>query len=415
MFNETTVAEGNKPGAMQVEIVESFEDLKDIQEVWDSFIEDVCNDIFMTFDWCRVWWKYYGHNRNLKVFVFRSDNEIVGIIPLFIEKIWLGPLSVKVVKIVGSDFTLAQFSLPIRRVFLNKVVAGLAENLKSLNWDIIHLGPIAGIYDNYVELKESLKLSFAPYAEIESNETQVQTYFEIESDWQSQLSLLSKNTRKNIKKNDKALLQICEHKGALVSSCAETEECIDAFEGFVELHQKHWNDLGKLGHFGDWPCSYEFHKEMAQDQSRHERLRMMVTKTGNEILGYEYAYKLGNKYFAILNSRLAPGILKGASLGISMVCEQIKMAIEEGVESIDAMRGHYDYKLRLGGVLYPIHSVFVTRKGFYRSLKVNLFRLLSSLYHICYYKIWFNRVSPKIFKQRRPLSRFWIRTQAFSK
>ena len=79
-----------------VEIYHIFDALANMQQEWDDFIESVGGEIFLTYDWCRIWWKYYGHKRDLTIFVFRNGGEICGILPLFREKIWIGPLSIAV-------------------------------------------------------------------------------------------------------------------------------------------------------------------------------------------------------------------------------------------------------------------------------------------------------------------------------
>jgi len=66
-----------------VEVYDNFEDLLDMQPSWDSFMEEMNAEIFLTYDWCRLWWKYYGKKRDLKVFVFKQNDNISGILPLF--------------------------------------------------------------------------------------------------------------------------------------------------------------------------------------------------------------------------------------------------------------------------------------------------------------------------------------------
>jgi hypothetical protein len=197
----------------------------------------------------------------------------------------------------------------------------------------------------------------------------------------------------------------------MTTRCAERDDFETIFSGFVTMHQSHWQNLGKAGHFGDWPMSYEYHKEMAEKQMMHGRLRMMVSKWGDFPLGYEYAYKYGKRYYAILNSRLEPADIKNVTLGIPMFCEQAKMAINENVEYIDAMRGKYEYKLRLGGKLFHIKSICVIPRKISVRLRVYLFRLCAQLLNLCYYKIWYCRIAPKLPFRRRPLWKTWIRSR----
>ncbi|MBW8017356.1 MAG: GNAT family N-acetyltransferase [Planctomycetes bacterium] len=413
IFEEYT--ESVESRTLQVKVYEHFEGLRDMQEEWDDLVEEVCGDIFMTYDWCRVWWKYYGKNRNLKVFVFRCDDDLVGIVPLFIEKIWLGPLFVNAVKIVGSDFTLSEFSLPVQDTFLSKIVAALAVNLKDLKWDILHIGPIAGLYDNYVELNESFKFSFDSYGQVQNEEKHVQTYYHLEESWEKHLSTLSKTHRSNIRKAYRQIAKVFDNTDKSVETIVTDSNNIEEeFNNFAEMHKTHWNTLNKAGHFGDWPKSIDFHLEMAKAQLMHDRLRLLKIVLDGECIGYDYGYRCSQNYFELLNARMRGERLGNVSIGEIIFSERAKKAIDEKVSRVDSLRGKYYHKIKMGGKLYPMHNIYVIRKGCLRGIRVGLFRKLSELYHFCYYRVWFLKVVPKVLKKRRPLNKLWIRTQGFS-
>jgi CelD/BcsL family acetyltransferase involved in cellulose biosynthesis len=99
---KSETASSTASGNLKVDVFDSFDELASMQQEWDNFVESVGSEIFLTFDWCRIWWKYYGKNRTLRVFVFRINNELLGIIPLFFEKIWLGLVPIRTVKIVDG-------------------------------------------------------------------------------------------------------------------------------------------------------------------------------------------------------------------------------------------------------------------------------------------------------------------------
>jgi hypothetical protein len=139
-------------GIIEMEVFESFEAIASIEHQWDALAEAM-DEIFFTFDWCRIWWKYYGKNRKLKIYAFRSDGELVGLIPVFHESVRLGPAHVNVIKLVGSDFSLAQLSMPVKKSFLPMVMEKFLAHASSVfKWDIIFLGPLAGQYRDLIDL-----------------------------------------------------------------------------------------------------------------------------------------------------------------------------------------------------------------------------------------------------------------------
>jgi CelD/BcsL family acetyltransferase involved in cellulose biosynthesis len=403
---------------LKVDIFESFDELAPMQQEWDNFVESVGSEIFLTYDWCRIWWKYYGKNRTLRVFVFRINNELAGIIPLFFEKIWLGPVPIRTVKIVGTDFTINTVSPPIRPTVLEPVVQELLTRLCSeYKWDIAHIGPLSGIYRS-AELTGACGQFLPPSFCIRERSNGFQAYLWLADSWEGHIKSLSKNMQRTIKRSYRDIAQIPSDKPQLLSDFAKPENCEQIFDRFVRLHQQHWQNLGKLGHFADWPAAKEFHREMAMTQARHNRLRLLELKFGNYILGYEYDYKFANRRHAFLNARTPleqiPGADPGTSLGIIVFSEQVKKAIEEKVDYIDLMPGNDEYKLHLGGKLRPTRSIYIFPKKLSTFIRVSIFRALSSLLDLFYYRIWFCRLAAKLPLKRKPLWKIWIKTRFFS-
>ncbi len=398
-------------GGIYADVFDNFDELAPMQQEWDNFVESVGAEIFLTYDWCRIWWKYYGKKRDLRVFVFRSNDELVGIIPLFFEKIWLGPISVRAAKIVGSDFTLSQFCLPLAAGFTKAVVEKLFELLSQEKWDIMHIGPIAGLYNHFDDLKDAFNEFFANFHSVLIENKSVQTYFQLADNWEKQLASLKKGERWDIRRSYKAL---CPDTTSVVSTFASADNFEQIFKSFVDMHQSYWQSLGKLGHFGDWPVAYEFHHEIAAAQLKQNRLRLIEVKSGSRCLGYEYDYKFGDRYFEFLNARSSSKELAKISVGRVVFSEQVKKALDEGVRCIDSMQGKYENKLRLGGKLFSVMSIFILpKRKFLALIRISILRALARVLNLYYYRIWFCRIAPKLPFKRRSLWQIWIRTRAF--
>jgi len=401
---------------IRVEEYNDFGALASIQQEWDDFVELVGSDIFMTYDWCRVWWKFYGKNRDLRVFVFRNDNELVGIIPLFFETIWLGPVYAKTVKIVGSDFTLAQFSLPIHNKHIKGVIQKFFELLSSEhNWDIMHIGPIAGLYKHYDDLKIAFEKSFG-YSHIVASENKgVQTFFKLTDTWDAYLAGLNRKERSKIRRHYRLAYKAgCDKTASVVANCATMSNFEERFTGFIQMHQEHWQRLGKLGHFGDWDSAREFHHELAEAQLNQNRLRLIQIGLGDRCLGYKYGYIFGDKYFDFLDARSDCNKLANVGLGRIIYSEMMKKAIQEKAKWIDSMRGKYKHKLEMGGQLFTTRNLYVIPKKTVTVVRVRLFRLFAWLLNFFYYRVWYHKVAPKLPLRRRALWNTWIRTCGFA-
>lgn len=288
-----------------MEIFDEFETLSAIQPQWDDFIENVDGGIFLSYDWCRLWWKYYGQNRDLKIFLFWHQNELVGLIPLFFETVWLGPVHIRAAKIVGTDFTISQICFPVQSVFLQAVMEKFFNELcVNFKWDIICLGTLAGHYRELDTLTAICCRLMQPRWHVEKSESGVQTYFELADTWEEYLSELTNKQRDEFSRNYSLLLKSTGYTAdQIVLRLAERRNIDEIFSNFVKMHQIQWKEIGKLGHFGDWPDSEKFHSEIAQAQLGHGRLRLMEISCENDCLGYEYSFKYSNKYFNFLGAR----------------------------------------------------------------------------------------------------------------
>ena len=401
---------------VHVEVYNNFEVLQPIQQEWDDFVEKNGGDIFLTYDWCRVWWKYYGENRDLALFVFRNNKSLVGIVPLFFERIWLGPVFLNVAKIVGADFGLTAVSLSLASDFQEEIVRGLSDKLQGYSWDILLIGPLAGLYVNIEQFVGVCRRCLGKSCRIRVSQSGVQTYVQLADSWEKQLGHLSKNQRRTIKRSYKDISRTASEKGlSLASNIASNENFEEMFNGFVQMHQSHWKNIGEQGHFDDWPDALEFHREVAAAQLKRNRLRLLEVKLGERWLGYEYDYRFANRYYAILNARGSvdelPGISPTVSIGSILYAEQAKNAIKENVRCIDMMRGGDNYKQRLGGKLHPVRNLFVCRRRPLVLVRVSLFRAFAWLLNVCYYKIWFRRIAPRLPIHRGLLWRKWIKSK----
>ena len=401
---------------VETEIFESFESLESMRPEWDLFVQMAGCAIFMTFDWLRVWWKYYGAGRQLKICVFRYEGQLVGIIPLFFEKIRFGPVSIRCGKIVGSDFTLSTIILPIQKEFLCEVLRKFLAKIKNCcRWDVLHIGPLSGLYSDSGEVLKLCRQHLQKDYRVSAANNNVQTFFLLVDDNGKPTDLVSKRQERHLRQKYHALQEIIgDNAASLISRFATSADFEESFANFVRMHQRHWQKQNQQGHFGDWPKSQEFHHELAETQLKQDRLRLLEVKADGQPLGYKYAYKFGDTCVGFLDTRADDKRFSRAGLGNIIYYELFKKAQQEHVRYIDSGRGKYEHKLRIGGKLFDINNIYIFRNNLFTAAKVNTFRFLACLLDICYYKVWYSRLAPKLPLRRKPLWKLWIRSAAFA-
>jgi CelD/BcsL family acetyltransferase involved in cellulose biosynthesis len=397
--------------SLQVTMHRSFEELAALQPQWDELVESVGASIFLTYDWCRVWWRHYGRGRDLRLFVFRSNGALVGLVPLFLERVWIGPVWLDVAKLVSSDFTLAQFSLPIDAPWLREVIRALFGALQTARWDVLYLGPLSGLYEGFDELKSRCEELLRPSCVVVAREQGVQTCFALQEDWESYLAGLRKEERGDIKRNYKYLAKALRGDATVISAVhADAQSLEGVYAEFIALHQAHWRKLHKAGHFQDWPAAEDFHLDLAKAQAARGRLRLLKVTADEHCLGYEYGYKIGRTLVQFMNARSEADDLEHISVGKIVFNELVKSAVAERVAWVDSMRGKYEYKLKLGGELFPLRGLYVIRRGPLRWVRTRIFQRLSAFLDLAYFRLWYCRVVPKLALRVGPLWKTWIRT-----
>src|SRR5579864_6499897 len=53
---------------------------------WNTLLASSASDtVFLTWEWCEVWWKNYGAGRELSVWAVWDQEELIAIAPFFLD------------------------------------------------------------------------------------------------------------------------------------------------------------------------------------------------------------------------------------------------------------------------------------------------------------------------------------------
>jgi CelD/BcsL family acetyltransferase involved in cellulose biosynthesis len=396
---------------VEVTVFSGFQECESLAGEWDAFIEEIGGEIFLTYDWCRIWWKHYGRRRKLKIMLFRSRGDLVGLLPVFQEKIGLEPFRISAVKLVGTDFSPIAIVLPIKIPFLEAVLAHFKNILnENWSWEILRLGALSGKCPDFAQVSEAVQEIFAD-SRVEIKEEGPQTYFQIGANWEDQVQSLPRKQRTNARR---AFRDVEARKIAVESKLVAENDWEGAFDEFVAMHQKYWNGLNKPGHFKAWPGAVKYHREEADCQNRKGRLRLLRILFDNKCVDYEYIYKFGKTYYWFLNARSNELYKTGVDFKWIALRAKMEAALGEGVTTIDSMRGDYDYKVLMGGEQLPIRSITVIPAKGLKKIKISVFRLTAMAIDLAYAKVWRRRIAPKIRLRSGTFWKIWVKSHILS-
>jgi CelD/BcsL family acetyltransferase involved in cellulose biosynthesis len=275
-----------------VSVSQSFEGSSVGREEWDQFVREVGGELYVTYDWCRIWWRHYGRGRRLLLYTFRKGGRVVGLAPMFIERIRLGPVSLKIAKRVGADFALTVFALPLvtdfAEVAYHEMITRLTEGEEC---DAIWFGVMPGNDPTIGCLRATCNSLKGLVAVARDAPAGPHTLFRLPESFETYLARLDSRQRQNFQRRFKLL-----KKGFKVESevIRDLSEAPLVFTEFKALHDRQWQAEGRLGHFGDWPGAEPFNMELVSEMSRLGRFRMLQLTADRRVLIYDYAFIFGD-------------------------------------------------------------------------------------------------------------------------
>jgi len=394
---------------LHVEVYENFENLCILQREWDAFVEKLNAPVYMSYDWCRIWWKIYGAGKDLRIYVFSGNSQVVGIIPIYIDCLGVGLLNLKVARLVGANIPPRIFDPPINKDWANLVFETIVLKLfREDNCDVFSFGPVSSLYPLISDLKKLNDGQTNIIGQVEEHPADVHTFFILPETFEGYLGSLSKNERKNRRKYE---LRYLKKSFAIQTDILKSwEEIGEEFPKFVEMHTAQWRSEGKPGHFGAWPKSNDFHFALVKELSKKGRLRLIRIRANDEAITYEYSFAFGDCYYWLLPARKIGPSWEQYSLGSTSLVNMMRIAIEEGVRRVEAGLAHFDYKSRLGAKEYPATIIFLMPKDLGSRFRYYVFRSIFSLIDMLYYKIWYRRLQPHLPRRfQRGIWSLWIR------
>jgi len=395
-----------EPAAIEMIVADRFDDV-DARE-WDDCISGLSGSLYVTHDWLRIWWRHYGRGRRLRIFQFRQAGRLVGLAPMFVETVRIGPVAIRLAKRVGADFALTMFALPLDPRFADlayaRIIAALIEDDRCA---AIWFGFAPGDDATAAALPHACAMSNV--AALLGERAHVpHMRFMLPSAFDAYLAGLDKRQRQTYTRSRKLLEKDHDVRTVVVR---DPVAAADAFARFRALHDAQWRAEGKLGHFGDWPGAAAFNADLVDAMARLGRLRIVDLVADGAVISSQYAFVFDDRCYWRLPARVIGSEWSRYSLGRLGLIQLIESVIGEGVTGIEAGMGHYGYKQQLGGeeLLCKSAVVVSTRGGDAR--RVRLFLRMSDLLHLLYYRIWFLRLARWWPGRRGPLWRIWVRAR----
>lgn len=344
--------------AIDIDVVTTDEGFEGLGQAWDQLVSQsgVEVHIFQTFDWQRLWWKYFGDDNRLQIFTVWKNDHLIGIAPFFIESIsLLGMYDYKRMKFIGA-------SIPN-----NDAVGGFTSYSISDYLDIIvHPDYSEAVVNAFIDFLDRTRL-FVDQIELnelsedgtfinkvlsnigerdwkfKKKEREVCPQIQLPESIDEYLDDLHRKARYELRYSKRAVIE----KGLFkVYQVQDESELESAFEQFVSIHQKRWNKRGYPGIFANKRFQ-NFLKDVGKAFVKKDRLKMSTAVDNDgQCIAVNFAFRFKDRIYDYQKAFDDETDLAKYSPGKALTYFLIEDAIANKNRCVDLLRGGEKYKLR---------------------------------------------------------------------
>lgn len=300
---------------------------------WNALAGDVP---FRRWEWYATWLRHYGDHGELRVLAaLDGDGSPLAIAPWYRARC---PVRGRVLRCLGDGEVCSDYQTILCRPG-NEAEAGqacaawLAEHAG--DWDLLEL---AGVEAADLPLRCLLEgLAIRGHAVLRSP-TLSCWRLRLPESWEAYEALLSKSHRKQVRRLRSRVLETDRSR---LLTAVDPESLDRGFAVLVELHRRRWEAQGLPGAFAS-PRFLAFHREMSRVWLQREMLRLHWLEVDGVPVAAEYHVAGGRTVYGY-QAGVDPQQMDCEPGSLAAVAT-LKLAIENGFEHFDFLRGDEPYK-----------------------------------------------------------------------
>jgi CelD/BcsL family acetyltransferase involved in cellulose biosynthesis len=324
---------------LQVEWVTSAHAFGELAPEWSALAEAAAvNNIFVSFEWMSAWWQTWGKGRSLAIISVRDPGgRLVGLAPFSIERIWLGCLPVRRLRLLadehsGSDY-LSLLAVPAYEARVTgEIVRTMAQHRGE--WDCIALHDTA---DSPLMAGFRFRLE-ALGMHCTRNAAAVCYYIPLPQTREAFLKGLSSHLRCNYKRRWRVL----EREGSVeFLSIADHATLTREFPELIRLHRMRFEQRQEKSAFTE-PDVLTFHAKVMERLAGRALAMLFLIRVDGQPVASLYGFAAGST-FQFYQCGMHPA-WKQKGVGQMMTGRAIEEAIRLGFREFDFLRGGESYK-----------------------------------------------------------------------
>jgi CelD/BcsL family acetyltransferase involved in cellulose biosynthesis len=324
----------------KVELLKTVDEFDAMEQEWNELVSNADVSIYQTFEWLRTCWTYFGKGHELHILVFRSDVRLIGIAPMFLNRIKLGGAKLATrLQFIGcpiSDY----LDLIILPEYTQVVIDAFARYLQSSSnlWNVFDLEDVSERSITF----HLLPLMMKKYGiRVHLYQGNVCPERQLPSTWEQFVQSVGPNLRNNLKRKSKRLNENFRVEVEAIQNPAD--DITAGIEAFSKLHGERWTSLGYPSAFDD-AHHRAFHTEFAKKFAARDWLRLFFLKVDNQRVAVIFNFHYKKRIYMYQSNASGPEEIMKCSPGMLIKGIAIERGIAEGMDVFDFLRGDEPYK-----------------------------------------------------------------------
>jgi CelD/BcsL family acetyltransferase involved in cellulose biosynthesis len=332
---------------MRLDAYTKADSLGSLADEWRGLLQTaIHNSIFATPEWAETWWRSFGDGRELCLLTLREGNELVGIVPLFIER----DGQRRLVRFLGGVDVTDYEDIIARPGTEGDVWQQALEYLDGhhLELDLHNVPGQSATVAFFRQLSRDDR-----YVVAVQEEDVCPTIDPLPADWESYLEALPRKERHELRRKLRRLMGDPDLDAQL---CWQQPDLRKAMDDFVRLHRLSSPDKSEFM----TPRMVGFFNGVAQMCREHGWLCLGFLTIDNTPVSAIMAFDYGDTFY-LYNSGYDPAYDE-LSVGLLLKAQSIEHAIVLGKKRYDFLQGSERYKYDLGGQNTYVYQISCVRR-----------------------------------------------------
>lgn len=324
-----------------------------LKSEWGDLLSTTADsNVFQSFDYLWLWWKFFGIWNDLRIVVIKRGDNVIGVVPLMTEYLAIYGKTVRKLMFISAPMEMSRPKLIFGRndeTCIPAFIAYLEE--RENEWDIIDIDEqLPGTR------MECLKTEFKARNYLVAESETLCPYIEIDSGWQEFLAGRSKKMRSNIKRLRRRLSGLGEVEVECVKRWPQLDRAMDQY---CDIESRSWK-IGQSLSIASDKTHYHFYVGLARTFGQHGSFELRTLHCAGEAIASTFGIRTDG-VFQSLKIAHDRGYDK-FSPGTVLESHELEDLFASDLECYEFMGSFLTNKLRWTSTVYRTNNIHVYQR-----------------------------------------------------